>query len=184
MCLSVYFFLDRKTRRTALQFLRSFIHPLFLLNPWLAVLNVCVCVCVCVCPNLYGHLLALASYRKAPIGVEHAFCLTPTDKDSHSATIVVLCFAIVCVLFAAVLRLGPAGYGAGGRVCARAVTHCAEGPRHVSVAKRCVSRHSDSRAVEGWAGDGLQHLPWLLDGHALPQGEGAGAQTYTSDSAN
>ena len=45
----------------------------------------------------YGHLLALASYRKAPIGVEHAFCLTPTDEDSHSATIVVLCFAIVCV---------------------------------------------------------------------------------------
>ena len=44
-----------------------------------------------------GHLLALASYRKAPIGVEHAFCLTPTDEDSHSATIVVLCFAIVCV---------------------------------------------------------------------------------------
>ena len=45
----------------------------------------------------YGHLLALASYRKAPFGVEHAFCLTPTDEDSHSATIVVLCFAIVCV---------------------------------------------------------------------------------------
>ena len=45
----------------------------------------------------YGHLLALASYRKAPIGVEHAFCLTPTDEDSHSATIVVLCFAIMCV---------------------------------------------------------------------------------------
>ena len=45
----------------------------------------------------YRHLLALASYRKAPIGVEHAFCLTPTDEDSHSATIVVLCFAIVCV---------------------------------------------------------------------------------------
>ena len=45
----------------------------------------------------YGHLLALVSYRKAPIGVEHACCLTPTDEDSHSATIVVLCFAIVCV---------------------------------------------------------------------------------------
>ena len=45
----------------------------------------------------YGHLLALVSYRKAPIGVEHAFCLTPTDEDSHSATTVVLCFAIVCV---------------------------------------------------------------------------------------
>ena len=45
----------------------------------------------------YGHLLALVSYRKAPFGVEHAFCLTPTDEDSHSATIVVLCFAIVCV---------------------------------------------------------------------------------------
>ena len=45
----------------------------------------------------YGHLLALVSYRKAPIGVEHAFWLTPTDEDSHSATIVVLCFAIMCV---------------------------------------------------------------------------------------
>ena len=45
----------------------------------------------------YGHLLALSSFRKAPVGVEHAFCLTPTDEDSHSATIVVLCFAIVCV---------------------------------------------------------------------------------------
>ena len=33
---------------------------------------------------------------KAPIGVEHVFCLTPTDEDSHSATIIVLCFAIVC----------------------------------------------------------------------------------------
>jgi hypothetical protein len=38
----------------------------------------------------YGHLLALSSYRKAPIGVEHASCLTPTDEDSYSATIVVL----------------------------------------------------------------------------------------------
>jgi len=45
----------------------------------------------------YGHLLALASYRKAPTGVRHSFCLTPTDEDSHSATIVVLCFAIVCI---------------------------------------------------------------------------------------
>ena len=45
----------------------------------------------------YGHVLALSSYRKAPIGIEHAFCLTPTDEDSHSATIVVLCFTIVCV---------------------------------------------------------------------------------------
>ena len=45
----------------------------------------------------YGHLLALASYRKAPIGVGHVFCLMPTDEDSHSATIVVLCFTIVCV---------------------------------------------------------------------------------------
>ena len=33
----------------------------------------------------------------APTGVEHAFCLTPTDEGSHSATVVVLCFAIVCV---------------------------------------------------------------------------------------
>ena len=46
----------------------------------------------------YGHLLAHASYRKAPIGVRHVLCLTPTDEDSHSATIVVLCFAIVCML--------------------------------------------------------------------------------------
>ena len=38
-----------------------------------------------------------AFYRKAPIGVEYAFCLTPSDEDSHSATIVPLCFAIVCV---------------------------------------------------------------------------------------
>ena len=45
----------------------------------------------------YRHLLALASYRKAPIGVGHVFCLTPTDEDLHSATIVVLCVAIVCV---------------------------------------------------------------------------------------
>ena len=45
--------------------------------------------------NKFGHLLAPASYRKALIGVEHVFCLTPTDEDSHSATIVVLCFAIV-----------------------------------------------------------------------------------------
>ena len=52
----------------------------------------------------YGHLLALSSYRKAPGGVEHAFCLTPTDEDSHSATIVVLCFAILCWGFA---LIGP-----------------------------------------------------------------------------
>ena len=45
----------------------------------------------------YGHLIALVSYRKAPIGVGHAFCLTPTDEGSHSATLVVLCFAIVCL---------------------------------------------------------------------------------------
>ena len=46
-----------------------------------------MCVCVCVC----------ASNRKALIGVGHVFCLTPTDEDSHLATIVFLCFAIVCV---------------------------------------------------------------------------------------
>ena len=38
----------------------------------------------------YGHLLAPASYRKAPIGVGHVFCSNPTDEDSHSATIGVL----------------------------------------------------------------------------------------------
>ena len=52
----------------------------------------------------YGHLLALASYRKAPIGAGHAFCLTPTDEASHSATIVVLCFAIVCVYMRVCVR--------------------------------------------------------------------------------
>ena len=42
----------------------------------------------------YGHLLVLLSNRKAPFGVEHAFCLTPTDEASHSATIVVLCLCL------------------------------------------------------------------------------------------
>ena len=47
-------------------------------------------------PQEFGHLLAPASYGKARFGVEHAFCLTPAEA-SHSATVVVLCFAIVCV---------------------------------------------------------------------------------------
>ena len=55
-------------------------------------------------PKEYGHLLAPASYRKAPIGVEHVFCLTATDEDSHSATIVVLCFTIVCVCVCSCVR--------------------------------------------------------------------------------
>ena len=48
-------------------------------------------------PGLQGCYWTSASYRRAPIGVEHAFCLTPTDEDSHSAPIVVLCFTIMCM---------------------------------------------------------------------------------------
>ena len=39
---------DRKTSRAALQLLRGFLSPLFLLCSCFAVLNVCLCVCVCV----------------------------------------------------------------------------------------------------------------------------------------
>ena len=50
-----------------------------------------------------------------PICVAHAFCLTPTDEDSHSATIVVLRFAIVCVCVCVcgLFNLQPLGAPAG-----------------------------------------------------------------------
>ena len=71
------------------EFLQPLFFALFLSHGSQRVpLSLCVCLCVCVC---------VCVCARASTGVGHVFCLTPTNEDSHSATIVVPCFAIVCV---------------------------------------------------------------------------------------
>ena len=53
---------DRKTSRTALQFLRSFSNRFSLLCSCLVVLIVCVCVCICVCVIGRSPLIQVCSF--------------------------------------------------------------------------------------------------------------------------
>jgi hypothetical protein len=55
-CTSLHLSTDRKTSRAALQLLRSFLSPLFLLcSCFCGSQCVCVCVCACVCLCLPGR---------------------------------------------------------------------------------------------------------------------------------
>ena len=117
---------DQKTSGAALQLRRSLLRPLFLLLVWRS--PTCVCVCVSV------------FFRKAPVGVGHVFCLTPTDEDSHSATIVGLCFAIVCVCVCVpavpLTERCPAANGHGFSVTVSSDL------QDLSTQRLCLSRHT------------------------------------------